>query len=63
MKTITISEGITLTASKAVIDAYGREVREAEWERETIEWLNTHDITDPDYSDIFKDIYGIRPRW
>lgn len=64
MKTITIAEGITLTASKSTIDAYEREMREAAWERETIAWLATPEAMEcPDYSDIFKEVYGIRPRW
>lgn len=63
MTTITISEGITITATQSTIDAYKREVREAQREREAIEWLNSHDSSDELYSDIFKDVYGFRPRW
>ena len=64
MTTITIAEGITLTATQSTIDAYMREVREAEWLRETIAWLYTPEAREcPDYSDIYKDVYGIRPRW
>ena len=40
-----------------------REMREIERDREAREWLNSHDITDELYSDIFKDVYGFRPRW
>lgn len=32
-------------------------------ERELIEWLATADRNDPNYSDIYKDVYGVRPRW
>ena len=63
MQTITIREGITLTATQSTIDAYNREVREAQREREAIEWLNSHDSSDELYSDIFKSVYGFRPRW
>ena len=39
------------------------------WERDTIEWLSKHsnNPADPNYSeiysDVFKDLYGVRPRW
>lgn len=39
------------------------------WERETREWLDKHsnNPADPNYSeiysDVFKDLYGFRPRW
>lgn len=26
------------------------------------EWLRTHDSSDENYSDIYKDVYGVRPR-
>ena len=71
MKTITIIEGITLTATRSTIDRYLAEVAEAEAERHDLEvemklrrWLadpaNRHDEC---YSDIYKDVYGVRPRW
>lgn len=62
MQSITICEGVTLIATKFTIDAYMRELRELELERELREWLNSHDITDELYSDVFKDMYGVRPR-
>lgn len=62
MQSITICEGVTLIATKSTIDAYMRELRELELERELREWLNSHDITDELYSDVFKDMYGVRPR-
>lgn len=35
-----------------------------EWEREMILWLATPEAKeDVNYSDIFKDVYGFRPRW
>ncbi len=39
------------------------------WERDTAKWLSEHsnDPADPNYSeiysDVFKDLYGVRPRW
>ena len=71
MKTITIIEGVTLTATRSTIDRYLAEVAKAEAERRDREvemklrrWLadpaNRHDEC---YSDIFKDVYGFRPRW
>ena len=64
MKTITIIEGVTLTATQYTIDRYLAEVAEAENEARILAWL-----ADPvnryseEYSDIYKDIYGVRPRW
>ena len=63
MKTIVIADGITLTATDATIAQYERECADIAWEREAIAWLNSHSMDDPDYSDIFKDVYGVRPRW
>lgn len=37
---------------------------EAEWEAWASEWLaDPANQDDPNYSDIFKDLYGFRPRW
>lgn len=63
MKTITIISGVTLTATESTIRAYKREVYEAETTRRLIAWLKTHDLSEENYSDIYKDIYGFRPRW
>ena len=63
MKTIIIAEGIRLTATATVIETYKREVREERAYREAVEWLRTHDASDELYSDIYKDVYGVRPRW
>ena len=70
MTTITIAEGITLTATQSTIDAYQAELAEIEAERREAEelhelWkvLQTMDRNDPLYSDLYKDVYGFRPRW
>lgn len=62
MQSITICKGVTLIATKSTIDAYMRELRELELKRELREGLGSHDITDELYSDVFKDMYGVRPR-
>lgn len=38
-----------------------RQVWRDEVSTDLVEWLHTHDHTDPSYSDIYKDVYGIRP--
>ena len=63
MKSIVIAAGITLTATAATIAAYEAECKAIKAEREAREWLNSHKPGDPDYSDIYKDVYGVRPRW
>lgn len=71
MKTITIIEGVTLTATQSTIDAYLAEVAKAEAERLALEeerkilrWLaDPANRADPLYSDIYKDVHGFRPRW
>jgi poly(3-hydroxyalkanoate) synthetase len=64
MKTIIIIEGVTLTATRSTIDRYLAEKREAEIEARILAWLadpvNWHDEC---YSDIYKDVYGVRPHW
>ena len=71
MNTITIIEGVTLTASRSTIDRYLAEVARAEARRQEaaeraklVAWLtdpaNWHDEC---YSDIYKDVHGVRPRW
>lgn len=71
MKTITIIEGVTLTATQSTINRYLAEVARAEARRQEaaehaklVAWLadpaNWHDEC---YSDIYKDVYGVRPRW
>ena len=68
MKTITIIEGVTLTASVATLNAYliekadiEAEHLEHEEEMKLLRWLANR--TDPLYSDIYKDVHGVRPRW
>lgn len=66
MKTITIIEGVTLTATQSTIDTYLAEKAEAKWLENALAWLNepTNRALYPEiYSDIYKDVYGIRPRW
>lgn len=64
MKTITIIEGVTLTATQSTIDAYLAEKREAEVLAELTAWLaDPANRYSEEYSDIYKDVYGVRPRW
>ena len=71
MKTITIIEGVTLTATQSTINTFRAEVARVEAHRQEAAeraklaaWLadpaNWHDEC---YSDIYKDVHGIRPRW
>jgi len=65
MRTITISEGITLTASEEVIRQYEDEVADAQWERDALDWLRqAAEAGDWGfYSDLHKDLFGVRPHW
>lgn len=65
MKTITITEGIRLTATAATIATYEDECREiAEWKRDCELLARAAEVGDWDfYSDLHKDMYGFRPRW
>ena len=71
MKTITIIEGVTLTASVATLNAYliekadiEAEHLEHEEEMKLLRWLaDPANRTDPLSSDIYKDVHGVRPRW
>ena len=64
MKTITIIEGVTLTATQSTIDRYLAEVAEAENEARLLAWLaDPANRYSEEYSDIYKDVYGVRPRW
>ena len=64
MKTITIIEGVTLTATQSTIDRYLSEVAEAENEARILAWLaDPANRYSEEYSDIYKDVYGVRPRW
>ena len=64
MKTITIIEGVTLTATQSTIDRYLAAVAEAENEARILAWLaDPANRYSEEYSDIYKDVYGVRPRW
>ena len=64
MKTITIIEGVTLTATQSTIDRYLAEKAEAENEARILAWLaDPANRYSEEYSDIYKDVYGVRPRW
>ena len=64
MKTITIIEGVTLTATQPTIDAFLAEKREAEILVELTAWLaDPANRYSEEYSDIYKDVHGVRPRW
>ena len=73
MTTITIAEGITLTATAATCDRISRELEEArrEWEdrcklneygRKLVA-MGINPSCDDFFSDWHKDIHGYRPRW
>ena len=65
MRTITIMEGITLTATEATIAEYERYRDAKTWEDKARVHLaelyvkGEYDL----YSDLYKDVYGVRPRW
>ena len=64
MKTITIIEGVKLTASQNTINRFLAEKREAEVLAELTAWLaDPANRYSEEYSDIYKDVYGFRPRW
>lgn len=64
MKTITIIEGVTFTATQSTIDRYLAEIAEAENEARILAWLaDPANRYSEEYSDIYKDVYGVRPRW
>ena len=64
MQTITIIEGVTLTATQSTIDRYLVEKREAEVLAELTAWLaDPANRYSEEYSDIYKDVHGVRPRW
>ena len=65
MRTIIIATDITLTASEKVIRKYEKELDEIRWEKEAYRLLEeAYNNEDWDfYSDLYKDLYGVRPRW
>lgn len=70
MRTIIIAEDITLTASEKTIREYEKELAEVQamleerrWERQmrkAIEEAYENEMWDF-YSDLYKDVYGVRP--
>jgi len=63
MKTIIIN-GVSCTLSDRTIAQYERECEEIRYEREAREWLADPANRDlPEWSDVYKDLYGFRPRW
>lgn len=65
MRTITICEGVTLTASEEVIRQYEGEKADAQWEHDALRWLReAAEAGDWGfYSDLYKDLFGVRPHW
>lgn len=69
MKTIAIIEGVTLTATQSTINAFRAEMARAEARRrqaaehaKLAAWLrDPANFADPLYSDIYKDVHGVRP--
>ena len=69
MKTIEIATGITATLTEDSYEEYMAEIAAMEAERKAAEaehelWLTLRsmDRNDPLYSDLYKDLYGFRPR-
>jgi len=64
MRTITIIEGVTLTATEDTIRTYEAEKAERQWRRDALRWLNeAAEAGDWSfYSDLHKDLFGVRPR-
>ena len=69
MRTIHIAEGITLYLAQRTAAKLEAEIRaEREWRRQQDALAAAERYGDETgdyslYSDIFKDVYGIRPRW
>jgi len=72
MRTIIIATDITLTATEKTIREYEAELaktqellKEMEWKRQA--WKALHEAYENEdwglYSDLYKDLYGVRPRW
>ena len=63
MVTFKIADGVMCTASRAVYDRFCAERREAQVMADLMAWLSDPANADSaDYSDIYKDVYGVRPR-
>lgn len=63
MKYFTIAENVTIIASKSTIKTIKKEMKDLQAERAALDWLEDHDPSDTEYSYLFKDLYGFRPRW
>lgn len=62
MVTFKIADGVTCTTSRAVYDRFCAERREAQALAQAEAWLSDPANADSaDYSDIYKDVYGVRP--
>lgn len=72
MNTITVEVAQNVTVTYFEDGEYARQFAEEEAEQARIDeeyeiekelraWLRTHDASDPEYSDIYKDVYGFRP--
>ena len=67
MRTITICEGVTLTASEKTLRRYETQkvelAAEQRWRKNAFRWLEeAYKSGDWDlYSDLHKDIFGVRP--
>ncbi len=62
MTTIVIS-GVTLTLTATTAATLRREIAEDRAERKLHETLRAMKPGDPNYSDIYKEVYDVRPRW
>ena len=63
MITFKIADGVTCTASRAVYNRFCAEQREAQALAQAKAWLSDPaNAGSADYSDIYKDVCGVRPR-
>jgi hypothetical protein len=63
MKTININ-GVSFTLTEATYARIMRQRAEEEEEAKRLAFLrDPANYDDPIYSDIYKDVYGVRPRW
>ena len=63
MVTFEVVSGVTCTASQAVYDRFLADRRNAEIDAELSAWLaNPANADSESFSDIFKEVYGVRPR-
>ena len=58
-----VIEGVTCTASQAVYDRFLAECHEVQVMADLRAWLcDPANADSEEYSDIFKEVYGVRPR-